>query len=322
MKYLILSHHFRALVPVCAAMLWLGGCGIGQQVRSETVHAVGPPGQVAPDEQAAIVRGGVEPAQLTCSGANRWSTTLRGDARFSADQIMDELARLGVTVPTEQAKEARKRVIDVVFWRLILTQILEGRLDNLGATVLPGIKLADGRPLLVFRTGFTADPEQTGSCVQSLLGAGVRHIVNLYAGPMPTQVLEEGERRAVTALGGSYFSARSDPQAGNWREDLRESDGPEAGRAAQQAVAELIRNHILKPGGGQPRGHVQVHCGGGMHRTGMIIGVLERCLGGVPMTSVADHYRRHVGWRSSAQLGGFEPENLHFIEGFDCSLLQ
>ncbi len=308
-------------VVAAAALGGLGGCGSAPQVRSQ-VQAQPRLEQPLADEQAYLRQAGVDPAQLQCSAANRWSTTLRGDARFTAEQIIDELSRLGATVPADQAKEARKRVTDAVFWRLILTQILEGQLHNLGAAVLPGATLTDGRPVLIFRTGFTADPELPGSCVQSLLGAGVRHIVNLYAGPMPTQALEEGEKRAVVAVGGTYFSARSDPQAGNWREDLREGDGDQARQAAYKAVAELIRNHILRPGGGPLRGHVQLHCGGGMHRTGMIIGVVERCLGGVAMPQVADHYKRHVGWRSDAQLGGFEPENLRFIEGFDCGLLR
>lgn len=300
----------------------LAACSPAAQVRSEKPQAGIQAAALLPDEQAYMRQAGVELAELQCSAANRWSTTLRGDARFTAEQIIDELGRLGATVPADQAKEARKKVTDAVFWRLILTQILEGQLHNLGAAVLPGATLPDGRPVLLFRTGFTPDPGQPGSCVQSLIGAGVRHIVNLYAGPMPTQGLEDAEKRAVTAVGGTYFSARSDPQAGNWREDLREGDGPEAHQAAYKAVAELIRNQILRPAGGPVRGHLQLHCGGGMHRTGMIIGVIERCLGGVAMPQVAAHYKRHVGWRSDAQVGGLEPENLRFIEGFDCSLLR
>lgn len=307
---------------VALLLAGLPACSPAAQVCTEKVPAESRVAEPLPDEQAYMRAAGVDPAQVQCSAANRWSTTLRGDARFTADQIIDELSRLGATVPTDQTKEARKKVTDAVFWRLILTQILEGQLHNLGAAVLPGVTLPDGRPALLFRTGFTPDPDQPGSCVQSLIGAGVRHIVNLYAGPMPTQGLEDAEKRAVTAVGGTYFSARSDPQAGNWREDLREGDGPEAHQAAYKAVAELIRNQILRPGGGPARGHVQLHCGGGMHRTGMIIGVIERCLGGVAMPQVADHYKRHVGWRSAAQVGGLEPENLRFIEGFDCGLLR
>jgi hypothetical protein len=278
--------------------------------------------ELLPGEAQLLTRAGIARDQLRCQADNSWSTTLRGDARFTADQILDELARLGVQLPSDQLKEARKRIIEAVFWRVILTQIVEGRLHNLGASALPGITLADGRPALLFRTGFSADPGDPGSCVQSLLDAGVRHIVNLYAGPMPTQGLEEAEKRAVEARGGSYFSARSDPQAGNWREDIRESDGPEARQAAYRAVAELIRNHILRPGGAAPRGHVQLHCGGGMHRTGMVVGVIERCLAGLPSQEVAERYKRHVGWRSEAQPGGFEAANLSFIEGFDCALLR
>lgn len=322
-------------MPISAAVrgLWallglvaLAGCAAAPlqpqpSTPAPAVAAVQPPGLLAAEAEL-LQQAGIAPGQLRCRSDNRWSTTLRGDARFTADQILDELARLGVQLPSEQLKEARKRIIDAVFWRVILTQIVEGRLHNLGVSALPGVTLADGRPALLLRTGFSADPGQDGSCVSSLLDAGVRHIVNLYAGPMPTQPLEEAERRAVQQRGGSYFSARSDPQAGSWREEVREGDGPEVRQAAYRAVAELIRNQILRPAGAPPRGHVQIHCGGGMHRTGMVVGVIERCLGGLPPHEVAERYKRHVGWRSDADPGGFEPANLSFIEGFDCALLR
>jgi len=245
---------------------------------------------------------------------------MRGEARSTADQILDELARARVTVPDDARDALRKRLIDAVFWRMVLTQIVDGDLHNAGAIPLAGLRGADGRPLVLFRTGFTAAPDSAGSCVRSLVAsAGVRHIVNLYAGAMPTQPLEAAERAVVEGAGGTWYSARSDP-GGNWREDLREGDG-EARQTAMRAVAELIRSQILRPGGAPPRGNVHIHCGGGMHRTGMVVGVVDRCLNGAPLPVVAEAYKRHVGWRSDTDPGGFEAQNLEFIASFDCSLL-
>lgn len=275
-----------------------------------------------PAEQSAFAAAGVDPATLACVARQRWSQTLRPQAKFTADQILDELSRAAVVVPDDKRDAVRKKLIDTVFWRMVLTQLVDGDMHNLGASRLGELKDASGKPLVLVRTGFTPDPAQADSCVQSLVGkGGVRHIVNLYAGPMPTDGLEKAERAAVEAVGGTYYTARQDP-GGNWREDLREGDGGEAKRAAMAAVAQLIHSQVLRPGGQPPKGNVHIHCGGGMHRTGMVVGVIERCLNQLPAAQVADHYKRHVGWRSDKELGGFEPENLKFIEEFDCGLLK
>lgn len=311
------------------ASSWLGALVLAasacsapsQQVSIVAPAKSGAVGQLLAAEQAAFAEAAVDPAALKCLARQRWSTTLRADAKFTAAQVLDEMARNGVQVPEDKREPVRKQLVDTLFWRLVLTQILDGELHNLGAAPLGGLKSADGRPLLLIRTAFTPDPAAKDSCVQSLVQAGVRHIVNLYAGPMPTQPLEAAENSVVSASGGTYYTARNDPQ-GNWREDLREGDGGEAKKAAMAAVAALISQQILHPSGGAPKGHVQIHCGGGMHRTGMIFGVFERCVNKAPWPQVAEAYKRHVGWRSDAEPGGFEPQNLKFIEEFDCAMIR
>lgn len=247
---------------------------------------------------------------------------MRGEAKATAEQILAELQEQGAGIPQVGRDAAKKRIVDTVFWRMVLTQIVDGELANLGAVAVADRTTPDGKPLLVLRTAFTAQPAAPDSCVGSLLRVGVRHIVNLYAGPMPTAELEAAEARAVLGAGGTYFTARDHPEVASFRDELRESEGPDAAKAAMQAIADLIRSQILAPQGQAPRGHVQVHCGGGMHRTGMVIGVLERCWNRTPWAEVAAHYRRHVGWLSDREPGGFEEKNLEFIEKFDCSLLR
>jgi hypothetical protein len=58
-----------------------------------------------------------------------------------------------------------------------------------------------------------------------------------------------------------------------------------------------------------------------MHRTGMVFGVIERCLGRASDEAVIARYRRHVAWVSPEQPGGYEQNNVDFILGFDCALL-
>ena len=87
-------------------------------------------------------------------------------------------------------------------------------------------------------------------------------------------------------------------------------------------VAKAIRTRILHPqGNGAPAGNVYFHCGGGMHRSGMIFGILRRCINNDPMDVIEAEYKRHTAYRSPEKPGGFEPLNLRFIREFDCGLL-
>lgn len=266
---------------------------------------------------------GIDPASIRCNTSVTWSTTLRADAKAAAVELLESFANSGVELDGRQADVARKIATDLVFWRLVLVGLLDGDHNNLGVVPLRSIRSADGRPILLFRTGFTPRPQDPGSCVDSLVHAGgVRHAVNLYAGPMPTEHLEAAERQMLQAVHGTYRSAR-DPGAAQmqWREDLRETDNAETRRRAMQAVAETV-NDLLHPGGAAPTGNLLVHCGGGMHRTGMVVGIIERCVNGASEQAVAEAFRRHVAWHSAEDPGGFEPANLDFIQSFDCSLLQ
>lgn len=281
-----------------------------------------PASDLPPADAAALASAGIPRESIACRARNRWSSTLRAEAKATAGQILEGLAGLGAVVPEEKRDAARSLVVDAVFWRMVLTQLVDGELHNLGVVALRGHTTASGAPLLLFRTAFTAEPGRDGSCVDSLVDAGVRHAINLYAGPMPTQGLEAAEAGRLAAAGGTYFSAREHPESTSFRETLRDEAGPEAAQAAMRVVARLVNEQILRPGGAPPRGHVQVHCGGGMHRTGMVVGVIERCVNGTPMPDVAANFKRHVGWRSGSEPGGFEPENLEFIERFDCGLIE
>lgn len=281
-------------------------------------------GKTTDVEVAAALRR--ERAQLpsavaaACTSDNAWHPALSAAARAAAEEIVDALPGVGVEVPAAQRGAAVDVVRKRVFWSVVRNLLIGARLHNVGVFVVPGHSTADGQPLRIYRSAFTPAPGKPGSCVRALLDAGgVRHIVNLYAGPMTTQDLEDDERRAVTAADGTYANARDDARAANWREHAREGG---ADREAMQAVAAIIRDQILRPAGAAPRGHVQIHCGGGMHRTGMVMGVVERCLGGESMAAISARYKAHVGWRSAQDPGGFEAQNIAFIRDFDCSLLE
>ena len=92
-------------------------------------------------------------------------------------------------------------------------------------------------------------------------------------------------------------------------------------KQAQTAVATLINTQILRPNQSLPKGNVHVHCGGGMHRTGMVLGILDRCLNGASPERVEATLKKHTAFKSDEHPGGYERGNLAFILGFDCGLL-
>lgn len=303
-----------ALLTGLLVGLQAGGCAGAAPVAS-------PPG--AGRTATALAGQAIDRGALRCNDHRVWSTALGHEAQVVADEAVASLRRAGIPLPDEALQPALKPLRSAMMWGLVRSLIIAGNHNNLSVIALPGLRTAAGRPVLLFRSGLTPRPERPDSCFASLVGAGgVRHVVNLYAGPMVTADLEAGERKTLEARGGRYFLAREAPaKMARWRDDLRQSEGAAGRKAAMAAVAQLINEQILRPGGAAPLGNVHVHCGGGMHRTGMVVGVVDRCLNGTPMAEVARDYKRHVGWISAARPGGFEPDNLRFIASFDCGLL-
>ena len=53
-------------------------------------------------------------------------------------------------------------------------------------------------------------------------GGGVRHALNLYSGEMPTQDLDDAERKTIEEAGGTYYLGRLDKSGGgHWRSMMR-----------------------------------------------------------------------------------------------------
>lgn len=283
-----------------------------------------PPPAPAP-EAALLAAAGVDAAALRCNRENRWGQTLRPD---SIEAAADIAALLPAPLSADEA--LRKKLQGIVFWRMVRAVLIEGDNNNFGVIALRDRTYIDKdgarRPVLLFRTGLTPSPDQPGSCFHSLLSAGrVRHVVNLFDGDIPVRDLVAAEARAAAAAGATYHTASDEGQGGYgpWRDTLRKRyDDPAARAQASAAVARLIREQILAPGGAPPTGNLHVHCGGGMHRTGMIVGIVERCVNQAPPEQVEAHYRYHVAYRDPQRPGGQEDGNLRFLRDFDCALLQ
>ncbi len=238
---------------------------------------------------------------------------------------MEVLTAVGsrAVVPQANHLELLTLITDTVFWQLVRTVVVEGAQHNLGAVPVRGLRTKAGEPVTLIRSGFTPRPGEKDSCFFSLVThARVRHVTNLYAGAMHTEDLESAERLSAQAVGGTYTNAREGkgPQS-KWRDELRADDSTASRREAMQAVAAVV-DGVVHPQGQLPVGNLLVHCGGGMHRTGMVVGVVEKCWNHADMAQIAAGYKRHVAWRSDADPGGYEAANLAFIQDFDCSLLQ
>jgi len=316
----------RAALAVVVALL-LSSCG------SSAPAAHGPaPGPVwtapGPVDTALLAAAGIDRAALACNSENRFGTELRADSVTGAAEMV---AAMGAAAPTDPQARAdlQEKLRSLLFWRMVRAVLIEGDNNNLGAIPLAGRTWTDDagavHPVVVFRSGITPTPEADGSCFRSLLEhADVRHVVNLFDGKIPVGDLVLAEGRAATAHGATYVTATDEQGTGygRWRDALKDHyDDPAQRDQAFRAMARLVREQILLPGGAPPRGNIHLHCGGGMHRSGLIAGIVEKCVNHAPMDQVLAHYRYHVGWHDDAHPGGFEAGNVAALQDFDCALI-
>jgi len=273
-----------------------------------------------PDTRLVLARGGVSPKKLLCTNQVEWDPRLNKYAKKIVAGLMDRWKA------TPDAVD-RKWAVHHALGYLVRTYFNHGQPHNLGAMLLKGLTYGAGsakaRPLLLFRSGLTIGATSPRACFESLVRHGqVRHVINLYGGLFPFGDVIASEKAAASRLGVSYFDASEHPEL-CWRSLVEHSQDYQQNRAQAAArLGSLIRDHVLRPRGEAPKGNIYIHCCGGMHRSGMLFGVLRRCINGDPMALIEEEYRRHTVFRSPREPGGFEPLNLRFIREFDCMSLK
>lgn len=270
---------------------------------------------------------GIDASTLACNSDNWWLDTLKDESALSADLLQAKLHAASL-LDDNQSPADTYDIINkhMMSWIVRSGLILRGG-HNFGAILLKDRFWIDSagkrRSLVIFRSAYTADPGGSGSCFQSLLeNAGVKHVVNIYGDDfIYVEDLDVAEKEAAKKAGVTY--ALTDKMGyGPWRHTIARHPEPGPERdVAMRSVARLINEQILKPGGQPPRGNILIHCGGGMHRTGIVIGVLQRVINQMPMEDIAAEYRYHVSYKSEEQPGGFEQGNLDFIRDFDPNLI-
>ncbi len=308
-------------VALCALPLALAACGGSQHAVMETVIA--PTSELRAQTAEVIASAGFDPYKLDCS-----SRVDYGDSLYSnAKDVVAKIAQAwDVTPDAAQTKTAARTVLGY----LVRVNYQALGAQNLGVLAVKDHMVeADGvtHPLLIFRSGPFADAAEDGGCFDDLLNeAHVRHVINLYTDNFPFFDWIDAERARAESKGVSFFDDREHITDSEkpWRSLISEEETytPENVAYAQQEVARLIKTAILRPNGEAPKGNIIIHCGGGMHRTGMIMGVIQRCINGDSWESIDAEYRYHTNYISEDRPGGFEEINLRFVKDFDCSLLQ
>ena len=265
-----------------------------------------------------LLKAGIDPEEIHCNSTMYWYSELDTYADKAAEEIAGILS-------VELDNEKRKQSSRVILGYLVRSMFEQLKPNNLGVMRLKGhfYEADDGRhPLLLFRAGVMTDAGQPGSCLQSLLAAGrVRHVINLYGSSFPLYDYIDVEMKAANAAGSTCHNEAKSERP--WRELIEKAEKYEQNvQTAMQRVAELIKTQILRHGDHQPHGNILIFCGGGMHRTGMTYGIIQRCINDEPMEQIEKTYKRHTAYRSEKEPGGFELLNLRFIREFNCELLE
>ncbi len=273
-----------------------------QTVDQATQTALVDAGLCSPEQAANFLNGNSD---------SDWSNlaTPAGDMRAQLMELFDFR-------PSDEARGKAKHTLIGFLVRLLFEC---KRPDNIGATVLQGYD----KPVVLFRSGTMVGSEAPQSTLRNLIGKGnVSNVVNLYAGHFPLHDLIAQEATLCEQLGVPHHNERNANPPRQWRKLLdNEEDYAANKERAMEIVSQVIKD-ILLPGGKEPDGNILLHCGGGMHRTGMIVGIIRRYCNNDAMEDIIADYKRHVAWKSDEDPGGYEELNVRFIREFDLGILK
>jgi hypothetical protein len=69
-------------------------------------------------------------------------------------------------------------------------------------------------------------------------------------------------------------------------------------------------------------GDILIHCYSGIHRTGMIFGIIQKCLNNKNMNEIISEYKKHASYINENNVGSYRQNNIDYIENFNCSLIK
>lgn len=147
-------------------------------------------------------------------------------------------------------------------------------------------------------------------CLEQLIKEqGVKTVINLFTGNLiPEWELATEEVKAFDHMGGeSYihilrFSDQPKPEDNYTMADVKER------------LIQIVRLIAVASG------NVMIHCVGGIHRTGEVYGVLQKCVNKVPIDQVVDNYIKHAGGTTENN-PEYREIDIEVLRSFDCRTL-
>jgi protein-tyrosine phosphatase len=158
----------------------------------------------------------------------------------------------------------------------------------------------------LYRSSFT---NKSPACLENLVKKRkVTTIINLYSGEIPNNIqMTQEESSLFQKFGGKQYL-----RILNY--DYRMPDS-----SAQNAIYEKAREVITLVR--HAPDNVLMHCYGGQHRTGIIFGIIQKCLNHAPIEDVIAEYRCHTAYENEKKPGGSKAENEKAIREFPCESL-
>ena len=231
-----------------------------------------PPVRSFDEETLQMMKEGEIDATKIDGNSNCWWDH-NSELKTFRDSVLNRfLAVCGNYEPNEKQLKCTKHVLLGWFVR----RMFKCRKDrNVGAVVLRDMFDECGRPIVLFRSQVMA---YSGSCFQDLLNHGrVRSVHNIYAGTFPVHDWIEMERRESKISvqpPSTYFDERVRRRVRKWRRMVDNYDKSDE-RVKRNAMI-LCARQIVQILRSCAKGNALVHCAGGMHRTGMLVGIIRR----------------------------------------------
>ncbi|MEE2959237.1 MAG: tyrosine-protein phosphatase [Myxococcota bacterium] len=272
--------------------------------------------EVDAETQAALVEAGLCSAQQAPTFLNANSNSDWSNLAKPSGKIRGRLIELFGYEPNDALRGKAKHTLIGHFVRVLFET---KRDDNVGAVVLKGYE----KPVVLFRSGTLVGSDTPKSSLKNLINKGnVSNVVNLYAGHFPLHDLIAQEAEICGTMDVGHHNERLANPPRQWRKLLDDEQTFEANKEKAMNIVSHVIKDILMPQNEVPKGNILVHCGGGMHRTGMIVGIIRRYCNNDSMEDIVADYKRHVAWRSKDDQGGYEDLNIRFIKEFDLSVLE
>jgi len=174
---------------------------------------------------------------------------------------------------------------------------------NVGSGVFT---LPDGTKKTIYRSSFLSNAP---ACIKELVSkGGVRSVVNLYnMGDLESHTqLSIDEKAQFQKAGAQVYTDILNYQY-KFKEVKKER--------IIDKVAEIVSVVQSVPG------NVLMHCYGGMHRTGLVFAVMQKCFNKVPLAQVLNEYHCHVAYENEERAGGRSKDNEEVIRDFPCDKL-